>query len=236
VVVGLVLGLAVAGVVLRPALFPDPAMTPSPSPAAAVVPTSPPSDPSVSPALTPAWTVDPELAWTSPNPKASLQAIPALPVPDGRVATRVTVAGLGIDLPVTRQTTAYPACGVAMYLTDLLQPGQGGVTYLYAHAQAGNFLPILRESLVNDGARMLGMAVDIYTGDNLRFSYRIVEVRRHVTSLDGAFAWRGESSFLQTSEGIGPTSPKLQVVAEHLSTVPAADDEAHPAPKPVTCR
>jgi hypothetical protein len=175
----------------------------------------------------------PEPTQTTDQPLVTIQ--PA-PIPEGRIATRVVVPALGIDLAVTRQTTTYPACGVAMYLMELRQPGQGGVTYLYAHAQDGSFLPLLEASLVNDGARMLGMAVEVYTGDSLKFGYRIVEVRRHVTTLDGAFAWQGESVFLQTSEGPGASTPKLQVLAEHVSTEAADFDAAHPQPRPVTCR
>jgi hypothetical protein len=191
-------------------------------------------EPSQEPSLVP--TPAQETAQLDPSPSGPEATILPAPIPDGRVATRVVVQALGIDLPVTRQTTTYPACGVAMYLLELGQPGQGRVTYLYAHAQGGNFLPLYQESLVNDGRRMLGMAVHVYTGDSLRFNYRIVEVRRHVTSLDGAFAWQGESVFLQTSEGPGATSPKLQVVATHVATEPADFDAAHPQPRPVVCR
>ena len=137
-----------------------------------------------------------------------------------------------------RQATPYPACGVAMYIVELDQPGGGqtGVTYLYAHAQTGSFLPLLKMSLVNDGAAMLGMLVDVYTGDSLRFSYRIDEVRRHVTDMSGAFAWDGpESLWLQTSEGQGAAVPKLQVVATLVGQSTVDDAAAHPAPHPVTC-
>ena len=186
---------------------------------------------------------EPTLSATPPATRPATPAptdpgLPARPVsmPTTRVATRVTVPALGIDLPVMRQNTPYPACDVAMYILELGQPGQGGVTYLYAHAQSGNFLPLLKESLVNDGARMLGMAVDVYTGDNFRFTYRISEVRRHITSMDGAFAWQGgESVWLQTSEGQVATVPKLQVLATHVATAAADDVAAHPVPRPTTC-
>jgi hypothetical protein len=229
-------GVTAASWVARPTIA-DPATTPQPSaPPAAVHPTSPPSEPSADPTLTAAPTLALESPSPSLDPEWSPQPIAPAPIPSGRVATRVTVTALGIDIPVTRQTTTYPACGVAMYLMELGQPGMGGVTYLYAHAQAGNFLPLYQASLVNDGARMLGMVVEVYTGDSFKFTYRIVEVRRHVTSLDGAFAWRGESVFLQTSEGQGATATKLQVVAAHVAMERADYAAAHPAPQPVTCR
>jgi hypothetical protein len=122
-----------------------------------------------------------------------------------------------------------------MYLRELRQPGQGGVTYLYAHARVGNFLPLLEASRIADGQRMIGMTVLVYTGDNYRFTYRITQVRRHSTDLAAAFAWRGESVWLQTSEGPKGTIPKLQVVAEHVKTEPTDYASAHPVPRPVYC-
>ncbi len=186
------------------------------------------------------------LVTDAPASQAAAPSAPPTPgptpkpikVPTDRVATRVAVGALGIDLPVMRQATPYPACGVAMYIVELDQPGVGptGVTYLYAHAQTGSFLPLLKTSLVNDGAAMLGMLVDVYTGDSLRFSYRIDEVRRHVTDMSAAFAWDGpESLWLQTSEGQGAAVPKLQVVATLVGQSTVDDAAAHPAPHPVTC-
>ena len=90
--------------------------------------------------------------------------------------------------------------------------------------------------LVNDGARMVGMPVEVYTGDNVRHTYRIAEVRRHVTTMDGAYGWTGpESVWLQTSEGRGATLPKLQVVATLMSRAAADPAAAHPEPHPVSC-
>jgi hypothetical protein len=168
-------------------------------------------------------------ATARPAAKASSRSLPT-----HRVATRVSVPALSIDLPVMRQLTQYPACGVAMYLLGLKQPGQGGVTYLYAHAQRGMFLRLLEESWVNDGQRMLGMSVIVYTGDNLRFVYRIQDVRRHVTTIDGAHQWQGEAVFLQTSEGRG-IPQKLQVVATFVSVASTDYASAHPVPRPRSC-
>jgi hypothetical protein len=145
------------------------------------------------------------------------------------------ISKLGIDLPVMRQTTTYPACNVAMYLTSLKQPGQGGATYLYAHARRGMFLPLLTQSKVNNGAGMVGMNVVVYTGESLQFTYRVTQVRRHVTSLAAAYSWRGESLWLQTSEGPGAAYPKLQLVAALVSRVAADVESAHPDAYPVRC-
>ena len=134
--------------------------------------------------------------------------------PPGKVvATRVVVPALGIDLPVIRQpggADAFPPCDVAMYLQQLRQPGQPGATYLYAHARTGMFLPILEASKINNGKRTEGMLVQVYTSDDQLFLYEIVEVRRHVTTLDAALAEKRETLWLQTSEGPAGRSRRLR--------------------------
>ena len=63
------------------------------------------------------------------------------------------------------------------------------------------FLPILEASLVDNGRRMIGMLVEVYTSDNMQFVYEIYQVRRHQLSLDDAIAAKSETLWLQTSEG-----------------------------------
>jgi hypothetical protein len=165
-------------------------------------------------------------------------ALPGESFPPDRVATRVVVKRLDIDLPVMLQTSdygEYPLCDVAMYLPQLGQPGQGRATYLYAHAQPGMFLPLLTESERNDGERMRGMTVEVYTSDDWRFVYTITEVRRHTRSLDDAFQTTTERLWLQTSEGPQGTVPKLQVVADYLSAEKADPKAAHPPARPRIC-
>lgn len=153
------------------------------------------------------------------------------------MATRVVIRDLGIDLPVIDQPDAYdyPLCDVAMYLRDLGQPGFGGATYLYAHARTGMFLPILTASKIENGARMLGLTVEVYTSDDQRFVYQITEVRRHQLYLDDAVAATTEQVWLQTSEGPKGTRPKTQVVAQFVSSGPADHEAAHPVAKPRVC-
>ena len=172
----------------------------------------------------------------TPRPTSGPTDTPVPTVPTDRVATRVVVAALGIDLPVVRQPDpAYPACDVAMYHEALGQPGQGRATYLYAHARTGMFLPILDASKVDNGAAMLGMIVEVYTSDDQLFLYEVTEVRRHQLDLDDAVAATTEEMWLQTSEGPKGTRPKTQVVARFLSTGAADHDAAHPVAKPVVC-
>jgi len=184
-------------------------------------------------------TLPPTAAPTNePVATASPTAEPTPPA--DRVATRVVVGALGIDLPVVLQPgqTAYPLCDVAMYVSWLGQPGFGRATYLYAHARTGMFLPILTESKVANGVKMLGMTVDVYTSDDQLFIYRITEVRRHVPGeggYDAVIAATTEQVWLQTSEGVGKDDPKLQVVAEFVASGPADPADAHPDPKPRVC-
>ena len=178
-------------------------------------------------------TAEPSL---TPRPTSGPTDTPAPTVPADRVATRVVVAALGIDMPVVRQPDpAYPACDVAMYHEALGQPGQGRATYLYAHARTGMFLPILDASKVNNGASMLGMIVEVYTSDDQLFLYEVTEVRRHQLELDAAVAATTEQLWLQTSEGPKGTRPKTQVVARFLSTGAADHAAAHPIAAPVVC-
>ena len=159
--------------------------------------------------------------------------------PPGRVATRVRIAALKIDLPIVSGTAGYPACNVAMYLPDdrLGQPGQGRAVYIYAHARTGMFLPLLTASKVSNGKKMLGMVVEVWTNDDQRFLYVVTKVKRHVAydkAVGPAVTATDEKLWLQTSEGRG-TQPKLQLLADPLSQEPANHDEANPVPKPVNC-
>ncbi len=122
-----------------------------------------------------------------------------------------------------------------MYMAAFRQPGQGGATYLYAHARTGMFLPLLQRSQANNGASMIGMRVEVYTGDNRRFVYRINEVRRHAVDFRHVYARGGESLWLQTSEGPRGTVPKLQVGASLVSSDSVSHAAAHPRPHAVAC-
>ncbi len=192
--------------------------------------------PGASPGLTGGAVASPSLRPASSVPPT---VDPSSTIPSERVATRVRVAALGIDLPVIAQPdpTVVP-CGVAMYLGEMRQPGANRATYLYAHAQRGMFLPILEASRVNNGFRMLGMIVEVYTSDDMLFLYEVTEIRRHVpfdTGLDDALAATEDQVWLQTSEGIGSRFPKLQIVGDPLSSGPADPAKAHPSARPRAC-
>ncbi|HEV7809462.1 MAG TPA: sortase [Candidatus Limnocylindrales bacterium] len=179
----------------------------------------------------PPLSASPSAAGPSPTPNAS------------RVATRVVVEALGIDLPVVKpsgDSNTYPACNVAMYLQDprIGQPGWGRATYLYAHARDGMFGPIYQRAIErrSGGPNSLkGMLVEVYTNDDYVFEYEITEVRLHQTSLDAPLTATSEQLWLQTSEGPKGTKGKTQVLAKPLVVLPAEHKAANPVPHPVVC-
>ena len=179
------------------------------------------------------------VAQPSSSVAPTTSAVPSATVPLGRLATRVQIAALRIDLPVIKQPDpAYPSCNVAMYHELFGPPGDPKGTYIYAHARRGMFLPILDSSKKDNGAAMLGMIVDVYTNDDQLFLYEISEVRRHVPAsfnLGNLLDDGTNVLWLQTSEGPSHIYPKLILKATLLSSGPAAHAAANPTPHPVAC-
>jgi hypothetical protein len=195
----------------------------------------PPEAVAVTPEVTPA---------PSPGSAPSLLPLPSLgpsgtPAPSSspvveRVATRVVVPALQIDLPVVRPPSDpdhFPYCNVAEYLPQLSRPGHPGTTYLYAHARKGMFLPILEAS----NRAMLGMLVQVYTNDNQVYLYEVTRVLRNQSNLDIAFGAKDEQLMLQTSEGPRGTIGKTMLIARPLSVGPADPKLANPKAKPIAC-
>jgi hypothetical protein len=151
------------------------------------------------------------------------------------VATRIAIPSLGIDLPVVRPPSGYPLCNVGMYIRELSQPREAGVTLLYAHARRGMFLPLLTRSKVNNGASLIGATVKVWMSSDLVYSYEITRVRRHVRTLDGVVGIGPEQLWIQTSEGPRGTVGKLIVVAKRTGSQASSHASAHPAPHPVVC-
>ena len=150
-----------------------------------------------------------------------------------RVATRVRIAQLGIDLPVVKASSGYPPCDVALSMaaTGLRQPGQGRATYLYAHARPGMFLPLLE----TPESRQRGLTVEVWRSDDFRYVYQIVDVRRKQDDLEAAQKAKREQLWLQTSEGPNASYGKTQVVAEFVSKELASHASAHPKARPTDC-
>ncbi len=211
-----------------------------PPEAVAVAPSAAPSPGATEPPL-PSLLPLPTLA-PSASPAPSGSPAPSSSPGAARVATRVVVPALRIDLPVAKPPDDphhFPYCDVAEYLPQLSQPGSPGTTYLYAHARKGMFLPLLLQSRIDNGSAMLGMLVQVYTDDNLLFLYEITRVLRHQSG--EVYNEPEEQLVLQTSEGpakgyAGYTGLVLVVVARPLSVGPADPKAANPIAKPVACQ
>jgi hypothetical protein len=204
---------------------------------AAEIPTPSPEPTIIGVAPTPTIPL-PTFPPASDEPSPSVEPSPIV----DRVATRVIMPALGIDLPVIKpegDASTYPACDVAMYIQQLHQPGQGAATYLYAHARDGMFGPIYERAILKKSGgpkSMIGMFVEVLTSDNMRFTYEVVEVRLDQRTLDDAINATSEQLWLQTSEGPKGTPGKTQLLATPLAIGVATFEEAHPVARPVTCR
>jgi hypothetical protein len=183
----------------------------------------------------------PIVASPAPSASASASTSASAGPAVNRVATRVVVEALGIDLAIIKprgNASSYPQCNVALYIQELFQPGQGRATYLYAHARDGMFGAIYERAILKKSGgpkSMIGMVVQVYTSDDLLFEYAVTEVRLHQLTLDDAIQARTEELWLQTSEGPKGTPGKTQLLAMPLITLPAAHKAAHPKPHPVSC-
>jgi hypothetical protein len=204
-------------------------------------------------AADPGPSLPPEIVSAEPSSGIALPSLPPLdgsppaPVapsatPNGdRVATRVVVEQLGIDLPIIKprgDSTTYPQCNVALYIQELSQPGNGRATYLYAHARDGMFGPIYERAILkkHGGPKsMISMLVQVYTSDDLMFTYEVTEVRLHQLNLDDAIRATSEELWLQTSEGPKGTPGKTQLLAKLLISQPVDHKAAHPKARPVSC-
>jgi sortase (surface protein transpeptidase) len=156
----------------------------------------------------------------APIQEASAEPSPALPAakPITIAGSRVAVPRLGIDLPlelgeIARDVPREGYAGatpenVAFVFPSSRLPGEGGNTYIYAHARAGMFLALW-------GAK-LGDEVIIYRPDDgVRRSYRVALIAPRVNPTDARWLDpNGEERLtLQTSTGPNPGDPRFIVVA-----------------------
>jgi hypothetical protein len=150
-------------------------------------------------------------------------------------ATRVAVSGLGIDLPIIRAPSGYPPCRVAMYSAAVSQPREPGITFIYAHARTGMFLPLLTRWRINRGASLIGRTVMVWTSDSYVSYYRITAVRVTSNAMAGVTSLTRERLWLQTSTGPNTSYPKLIVEASRYRTVRTTYAASHPRARPVSC-
>jgi len=151
------------------------------------------------------------------------------------IVTRVAISALHIDLPVVLEPGhSYPYCNVAMYVPSFSQPAEAGPTMLYAHARTGMFLPILVASRVSNGASMVGMTVQVWTSNDLRYVYRVNRVWRHRTTIPPGSP-SVQQLWLETSEGPYGTVEKMFLTATLISVGAVSHEQAHPTPRVVVC-
>jgi hypothetical protein len=150
-------------------------------------------------------------------------------------ASRVYVSGLGIDIAVIRGNSGYPLCNVAMYSALVAQPREPGVTFIFAHARTGMFLPLLTRWRIDRGKSLIGRTVYVWTTDNYRNQYVIDRVRVTHDAMAGVSTLSVEKVWLQTSTGPNTSYPKLVVEAHRVATVPASYAASHPASHARTC-
>jgi hypothetical protein len=150
-------------------------------------------------------------------------------------ATRVAVSSIGIDLPVVRGPSGYPYCRVAMYFVSTAQPREPGITFIFAHARKGMFLPLLTRWKVHSGASLIGRTVKVWTSDSYVSYYRIFKVRKTANPMVGVNSLTSERLWLQTSTGPNTSYPKLLVEAKRYKTVKTTYAASHPTAHPVHC-
>lgn len=206
----------------------------------AVEPSQEPDASEIIVAASPTPSPTPSLVLPTLPPLGTAAPTPSPTIPADRLATRVVIPALKIDLPIVKGPPNHVLCNVAMYAEapGLVQPGFPGSTYLYGHARKGMFLPLLDASKKNNGKAMLNMIVEVYTSDNMRLTYAISEVRRHVPKTTGfadPLSRKTDTLWLQTSEGPHGTPTVLQLVALPLTSEPADPADANPKPHPVVC-
>jgi sortase (surface protein transpeptidase) len=199
VAIGLAIGLALSMFVVS---SPDQTVEESSSGAASVV-TSLPLLADAVPAA------EPTPAAVTPKPIAKPIAI---------AGSRIAIPRLGIDLPLELGEVArdVPRAGyagatpenVALVFPSSRVPGEGGNTYIYAHARVGMFLALW-------GARVGDEVVIYRPDDGARRSYRVSLVAPRVNPTETR--WLDPSGderlTLQTSTGPNPGDPRFIVVA-----------------------
>ena len=183
-----------------------------------------------SPFAGPRWTQEPG-SIRSPGEAGPTPRLDAEP-------TRVLIKSLDIDLPVIRPNLdeTFPLCDVAEFLPSYGLPGLPGVTYIYAHARRGMFLPLLEASRTHRGQAMLGKEVELFSSDRFRRRYEITEIHPRVSDLEVVNDLSGDALVLQTSETSRSSGTKLVVVARPIGAPEVSSGRAaRPTARPRIC-
>ncbi len=184
------------------------------------------------PSTTPGPTPDPSATET---PSFTIAPTPTS-TPVTHTVTRIVFSRARVDLPVITAPTneKFPYCDVAERMSYYGVPGAGGVTYLYAHATHYMFGGLLAASWQPD-SYLMGQQIQIYTSDDLVYTYAVTAIDRHQSYKSFAVADTivGETLILQTCENNDATGTKLLVIARPVKVASASHTDAHP---PTTAR
>lgn len=187
-------------------------------------PSQPPGSPPVAGQATPSATLPP-LPGSSGGSSPGASGDPAVSAGPGAsggptqavVARRIRIERLGIDLPIVPGDGFDAPMYKAAHYPGTGWPGGGINIYIYAHAQAGMFLP-LWDARVGD-------VVSLDLADGTTAQYEVTEVLPKVASdaLEYTDPTPPERLTLQTSTGYTATSPRFVVLAQPMpapSTAP----------------
>jgi sortase (surface protein transpeptidase) len=170
----------------------------------------PATSPSPTPSAVAAVTASPLASPTTGSSSASPTATPAPTIPPGY---RIKIARLAIDLPIAegdieRDTVLLQTPdNFAFHFPGTAIPGDGGNSYIYAHARRGMFLSLW--------SARVGDEVTIVTSDGRERRYVVSEVHPRVEPTDVSWAQptTTERLTLQTSTGPNPGDPRFVVIA-----------------------
>jgi len=162
------------------------------------------------PSAVAAVTASPLASPATLGPSASPTATAAPTIPPGY---RIKIARLAIDLPIAegdieRDTVQQQTPdNFAFHFPGTAIPGDGGNSYIYAHARRGMFLSLW--------SARVGDEVMIVTADGRERRYVVSEVHPRVEPADVSWAQptTTERLTLQTSTGPNPGDPRFVVIA-----------------------
>lgn len=133
------------------------------------------------------------------------------PSPGGGAETmRIRIPSLGVDLPVVEGDGWTVPLFQAAHYPGMKQPGEGGRSLIYAHAQTGMFGPLLRPGAT------VGLGVQIMRPGKSTLNYAITKVYPKWSAGDGSILkpTDKEELVLLTCTTYDPNDPRVVDIAE----------------------
>jgi sortase (surface protein transpeptidase) len=163
------------------------------------------------PAHPPAIRADPDIGAGIPAPTPTPTATPE-PAPVVEVGLRIKIPDLGINLQIIEGRGLEPDYGYADHYPGMKWPGQGGRSFIYAHAQPGMFGALLASGRV-------GQRVEIDQPNGTVLHYTISSYTRNwpVTDASILLPTDHEELILYTCTSWTYSDPKVVAFAEPSS-------------------